>query len=289
MVERHQEQEQTERLTLKNLWRILRRRWWILLATFVVVSLVTGIVMYGTHKTEYTATAKLWAFRNVSSGGGTEYEDLITAFYSAQEGTQLVEDFKEIIITDEVMNRVLKTYENYPRDVENYGEPLKLNKTKLKSTVQIITTESDKVFGLAVTIEERPYDAELLANIWSLEFCNYISELMDGQELVQPVDLPTIRAEKSDANPDGVHGAARITNPVSKLKIILIGVLAAFVVYVGFLIHFLTDDKIKTPDDVKNVLGLNILGAIPSQQHMSNIKWKVYGAENSEDVIEFEK
>ncbi len=288
MVERHLEQEKTERLTLKNLWKIFRRRWWILLIAFVVVSLVTGIVAYATHKDEYTATAKLWAYRNVSSSGNDEYADLITSFYSGQEGAQLINDFQEIIVTDEVMNRVLETYEAYPRDVEHYGEPLKLNKTKLKSMVKITANDS-KVFSLAVTLEERPYDAELLANIWSEEFCNYISELMDGQELVQPVDLPTIRAEATDANPDGVHGAARITNPVSKLKIILIGVLAAFLVYVGFLIHFLTDDKIKTPDDVKNVLGLNLLGAIPSQQNMSNVKWKVYGSEEGDEVIEFEK
>ena len=42
------------------------------------------------------------------------------------------------------------------------------------------------------------------------------------------------------------------------------------------------------PITVTVILGLNLLGAIPVQHHMSDVKWTVHG-ENGEKDIEFKK
>ena len=58
---------------------------------------------------------------------------------------------------------------------------------------------------------------------------------------------------------------------------------SAVLVYAVVLIRYLTDDKISSPEDVKQYLGLNILGAIPTQQNMASIKWQVYAADSQID------
>lgn len=281
-----------EQITWSTLWRIFKYRWWIVLLTFLVVTLVVGGVAYSTHKEEYTATTKLWAFRTVSSDAATgdaesEYAYNLIALQSAQIGEQLVDAYKEILMTDEVLNRVINTYNAYPRDEASFGPRLRLSKGELKSMASISTTNSVMVFDLSVTVKESPYDAELLANIWGEELCNYVKELMGGQELVQPINLPRVSTAATETEP-AIEGAATYTNPVSVPLILLIGLAAAVLVYVVFLILYVTNDKINTPEDVKEILGLNLLGAIPVQPHMSNVKWTVHG-ENNTDTIEFKK
>ena len=284
-----------EQITWTTLWKIFKYRWWIILIAFMVATTAAGAVIYTTHKEEYTATAKLLSFHVMSmdpSDGSVEGDAEAAYAYSlimlqyTQIGQQLVDAYREIMMTDEVLNRVINTYNAYPRD-EAFGAKLNLTKGSLKSMASISSTDSEMVFKLSITIEERPYDAELLANIWSTEFCEYVKELMGGQRLVQSIDLPRIRASETETTP-AVDGAATYTNPISIPLILLIGLAAAVLVYAVFLIRYISNDKINTAADVKEILGLNLLGAIPVQPHMSNVKWTVHG-ENKADTVEFKK
>lgn len=284
-----------EPITWLTLWKILKYRCWILLLTFVASTLVVGSVTYYTHHKEYTATAKLWSFRGMTvdpSQGGTEsdaesdYAYNLIALQNAQIGAQLVDAYREILMTDEVLNRVINAYNVYPRD-EQFGPRLQLDKGTLKNMAKISSTDSEMVFNLSITAVERPYDAELLAYIWSTEFCDYVEELMGGQKLVQPIDLPRISASATETTP-AIQGAAEYTNPISVPLILLVGLGVAAVLYAIFLILYISDDKIHSADDVKEILGLNLLGVIPVQSHMSDVKWTVHGEDGS-DTIEFKK
>ena len=78
------------------------------------------------------------------------------------------------------------------------------------------------------------------------------NDMYDGQKLFRQVDYA--------ATPD------KPSNPVSLLQILLIAFACAVVVYVVYLVLFLMDDKITTPEDVEKHLGLNLLGQIPNKQ-----------------------
>lgn len=282
-----------EPVTWSTLWKVLKYRWQILLLVFIAATIVVGGVTYSTHKEEYTATAKLWSFRGMAtsqdgmgSDAETDYAYNLIALQNAQIGAQLVDAYREILMTDEVLGRVIHAYNVYPRD-EQFGARLQLDKTMLKNMASISNTGSEMVFNLSITVTERPYDAELIANIWSTEFCNYVEELMGGQKLVQPIDLPRISASATETTP-AIKGAATYTNPISIPLILLIGFGVAAVLYALFLILYVSDDKINTPQDVKEILGLNLLGVIPVQPHMSNVKWTVHGEDQTES-IEFKK
>jgi capsular polysaccharide biosynthesis protein len=56
--------------------------------------------------------------------------------------------------------------------------------------------------------------------------------------------------------------AKRPSNPVSLLLYLILGLAAAAVVYVCFVLAFLIDDRIRTEEDIQRYLGLSILGDI---------------------------
>ena len=65
------------------------------------------------------------------------------------------------------------------------------------------------------------------------------------------------------------------------IKIGLIGVLAAMLVYAVAMMRYLLNDKIGSAEDVEKYLELNVLGAIPSRQNLSSTK-KAYEAKDGE-------
>jgi capsular polysaccharide biosynthesis protein len=56
--------------------------------------------------------------------------------------------------------------------------------------------------------------------------------------------------------------AKRPSNPVSLLLYLIVGMAAAALVYVCFVLAFLLDDRIRSEEDIKRYLGLSILGEI---------------------------
>jgi capsular polysaccharide biosynthesis protein len=52
------------------------------------------------------------------------------------------------------------------------------------------------------------------------------------------------------------------SNPVSLLLYAILGISAAAIVYVCFVLAFLIDDRIRTEEDIQRYLGLSILGDI---------------------------
>ena len=57
---------------------------------------------------------------------------------------------------------------------------------------------------------------------------------------------------------------------------LLVAFVLAFAIYAIYLIRFLMDDKINSPEDVEKYLGLNVLGQIPNRYDTSRRK-KYYG------------
>ena len=56
----------------------------------------------------------------------------------------------------------------------------------------------------------------------------------------------------------------------------LVGAAAAVLVYIVFLVIYFFDDTIKTDEDVKNVLGLSVLGSIPNSEYVPARGYRYY-------------
>ena len=66
-----------------------------------------------------------------------------------------------------------------------------------------------------------------------------------------------------------------------EMTVLLVAFMFAMVVYAIYLIRFLMDDKINTPEDVEKYLGLSLLGQIPNKYDTG--KRKKYYAYGSPD------
>ncbi len=221
-------------IRLADLWSILKRCWWMMLAVLIVVFAVTYIITVSTHVDEYTASATVWALGSNASGSGN------TTTSDVSIGTYLVKDYQELILTPGVLEEVLQK-----------ASISGISATKLRSMISVTNSSGSRVLTISVTTTDKTTSAKL-ANTLVDVFCNRINaKNEDGKTLVTPWDAAQTPKKSS--------------NPISMFKVILIAFVSAIAVYGVFFVMYLLDDKISTADDVEKYLGVNILGVIPNR------------------------
>lgn len=236
-----EEIRQTE-IRLTDLWAILKKCWWLMGLALVLVAVLVFTLMNATHEDEYTARVGIWAIKTDSSNSNNNgYYDMVIA-------TNLVNDYKLLATSDEVLSRVI-TANNWAISTSDFRKMIS------------VTHESDtRVLYLSVTTLSAE-SAKNATESWSQIFCDYITELR-GEEMIKTLGATPLPEKPS--------------NPISVLKILLIAFVAAVLVYGIYFLRFILDDKVNSPEDVERYLGLNVLGAIPNKNQLGRRREK-YG------------
>lgn len=241
--------EKATEIRLGDLWSVFKRCWILAIVIAIVVGGAAFAVMHLTHEDEFTATSTIWALgsnANASTSGGK------TSTSDVSIGTYLINDYKELILTDSVLEEaILKA-----------GSGMSVS--ALKNNIEVTNNEDTRVMYVAVTAGDKK-EAKELVNAISDVFCDRINDKSDeGKSLVSVWDYA------KEPN--------KISNPVSLLLVILIALVAAIVVYVIFLVIYLLDDKIHSAGDVERYLGVNLLGVIPNREDACRrgLKKRVY-------------
>lgn len=179
---------------------------------------------------KYTATTRVYVVNqnNQNNQGNLTAQDL-------QAGTYLVSDYKEIITSREVLTDVI---------ADN-----KLDKTveELASALTVTIPSDTRVISIAVT-EKNPKQASKLAN----SIRKVASEKIKDVTKVQ--DVTTL--EKAEV-------PQRPSSPNVKRNTMIGFVIGAFMTVVMIVLFDLLDDRVKSSDDVEEVLGMTLLGVIP--------------------------
>ena len=259
----------TNEIRFSTLWDIFKRCWIIMLAAMLAVSLLAGLLMVKLHESEYTASVKIWLFRNrvPASDGDSQsdaaYENLVIDSYNTQVSEALLPDCMNILHSNVVLDRTVRAYMAEHTDAEE------LTKQAFSKMAKVNTvSDTTRLLELSVTADS-PEKAQALADCWSLQFQNYVNtDLMNGQSYIQIADPALLPEQES--------------NPISVILIALIGVIAAMLVYVVALVCYLTNDKIDSAEDVEKYLELSVLGAIPNRQNLAATKKAGYGATEGE-------
>lgn len=265
-------EERKGELSLLTLWGVFKRCWWVMLIALVSVVVVVGVFAVKTHKSEYTATAKIWTFRSrdpIVSGesdkkteGDIIYENLIIDYYNAQVSKELAPDYMEILKADIVLQNTVDAY------AAVHGADKTPTRKQLAKMIKIKNVDQTRLLMIQVTADT-PEEARDIVNIWGNEFKNYVNtQLMNDQDYIQIADPATLPETES--------------NPISLAALAISGVVGSLVVYAIYLILFVTDDKINSPADVERYLGLNILGSIPAAKKDVEISWEVRSIEEIE-------
>lgn len=228
-----QKESQQNENRLGDLLEILKKCWWVMLIVLVLASTSMYIYSKVTYQPQYTATISIWVLKNVGTESGFQSTDVSVATY-------LVNDYRELLVSDAVVDRVQKSSPTFE----------KIPIASLRSRVAVSHVEETRILKLSATSNTKE-GAKKLADTWGNTFCTYINdEKMNGEQMVTYDDALT------PINP---------SNQVSASKVLLMGILAAALVYAVFFIRFVLDDKINSTDDVEKHLGLTVLGAIPNK------------------------
>ena len=227
-------------IRFSDLWEILKRCWWMMLGALILVFAVVYIFTASTHKDNYTATTTVWALgSNASTSSATSTSDVSI-------GTQLIHDYKELILSTGVLEEVLAKNEN-----------IRITPAQLKGMIRIDNTDGSRVMYVSIT-SPKPSTSKQLADDLASVFCDRVND-MNKENDINEDKKTLVRVWDHATTP------TTASNPISMFKIILIAIIAAIVVYGVFFVMFLLDDKISTADDVEKYLGVNILGMIPNR------------------------
>lgn len=212
---------------LRDLFRLVLRKWWIIFICVAVLSAASYIWTNYFVVPTYTASTTLYVGKNPNRFG-IQSDDLYL-------GMDLINDYREIAKSRSVVNKVI---EELGLDIktEDMAKKIKVNQPEMTRVIEISATDPDPQMAMNIT--------DTMAEV----FRRKVIEIMqlENVQIIDKAELPTY--------------------PTSPNKMInyLVGVVMGLVSGVAliFVIDYI-DDTIKTPEDVQKYTGLPVIGIIP--------------------------
>lgn len=213
---------------LRKLWR---KKFFIVFVGLLVGTIaLLGSVFF--IKPKYTSTTRIYVVSRSSDSSLTN-QDL-------QAGSYLVNDYKEVITSNEVLSSVISQ------------ENLSLSTSELSNMISVNIPTDTRV--ISISVEDT--DAQEASDI-----ANTIREV--AAEKIKSVtkvdDVTTLESATKPSYP---------SSPNVK-KNAAIGALAGvFLAVVGILVAEVLDDRVRRPEDIEEVLGMTLLGVVPDVDKM---------------------
>lgn len=209
----------------------LLRKLWSKKFFIIFVGLLVGtIALLGSVffiKPKYTSTTRIYVVSRSSDTSLTN-QDL-------QAGSYLVNDYKEVITSSEVLSSVIDQ------------EKLSMSTGELSKEIAVTIPTDTRVISIAVT----DTDAQRACDI---------------ANTVRQVAAEKIKAVTKVDDVTTLESATKPSHPSSPnvKKNAAIGALAGvFLAIVGILVAEVIDDRVRRPEDVEEVLGMTLLGVVP--------------------------
>lgn len=212
-----------------QLFKILWKKKIIILLTAIVAAVLAFGVSSFVLKPEYSSTTRIYVVsRNQSENAGLTNQDL-------QAGSYLVKDYKEIILSQDVMEKVISN--------------LKLDKTVKELTKKIqVTVPVDTRIVSIVVVDEHPEEASRIANALREVAAEKIISV------TRVSDVTTLEEARPALTP---------SSPNIRRNTVLAFLAGGAVMVVSVLLLELLDDRVKRPEDVEEVMNMPLLGIVP--------------------------
>lgn len=215
---------------VKTLWR---RKFLIVVTAFAMAIVALG---YSTFiiKPNYTSTTRIYVVNRQANENSTlTNQDL-------QAGTYLVKDYKEIILSQDVLAKVI---DDLKLNVQPSALAKKINVTVPTDTriVSIAVSDGDAKEAARIANSLRQIAAEKIIAVTKVSDVTTLEEA----EVPNSPSSPNIRRNT------------------------LIGFLAGGVlISVVILVVEVLDDRVKKPEDVEEALGITLLGVVPNMNKL---------------------
>ncbi|HEM6399266.1 TPA: capsular biosynthesis protein CpsC [Streptococcus suis] len=212
---------------LKSLWR----KKLVIIITALLGAGIAFVYSAFLVTPQYDATTRIYVVsQNVEAGAGLTNQEL-------QAGTYLVKDYKEIILSQDVL-------------------------TKVQTELGILDSITDKI-SVSIPVDTRivsitvrdadPNEAARIANSLRTASAQKIIEVTKVN------DVTTLEEAVPTDEP---------STPRTKRNL-AIGFLAGGLLAVGLILVFeVMDDRVKRPQDIEEVMGLTLLGVVPDSKKL---------------------
>ena len=211
---------------------------WAKKVLILLVAIVAGAVSFAYSsfvvKPEYRSTTRIYVVnRNQSDKPGLTNQDL-------QAGTYLVKDYREIILSQDVLEKV----------VSDLG--LTINAKTLAKKVQVTVPADTRIVSISVS-DHRPDEASRIANA--------LREVA-AQKIIAVTrvsDVTTLEEARPATGPSSPN--------IRRNTLMGIGAGAGLLIVVVLLVELL-DDRVKRPEDIEDVMKISLLGVIPDMDKL---------------------
>lgn len=220
--------EETLEIDLREIFKVLLKRIWIILLCAVIVG---GAVFAYTFKfvtPMYTASVTLYVNNSTGDSGTVSSSGLAVAL-------QLVNTYVNIIQSDTVLNKV----------IEETG--LLLTAKNIRSMLTAEVVDETEMFRVQITSSNAVMSADIanaIANIAPAE----IAKIIEGSS-AKVIDYAQVPISQSSPN--------YATNTI------LGGLAGGLLAAVFFVLRVLMDVRVKSEDDLTRICAIPVLGAIP--------------------------
>ncbi|QOZ88485.1 YveK family protein [Streptococcus suis] len=214
-------------LLLKTIWR----KKFLIIITALFGAGIAFVYSSFLVTPQFDSTTRIYVVsQNVEAGAGLTSQEL-------QAGTYLVKDYKEIILSQDVLTQV--------------ATELNLNEN-LKEKVSVSIPVDTRIVSISVR-DADPNEAARIANSLRTFAAQKIVEV------TKVSDVTTLEEAVPAEEP---------TTPNTKRNIIL-GLLAGGILATALvLVMEVLDDRVKRPQDIEEVMGLTLLGVVPDSKKL---------------------
>ena len=203
-----------------------------------LVAIATGVLAFGFSsfivKPQFTSTTRIYVVnRNQGDKPGLSNQDL-------QAGSYLVKDYREIILSQEVLEKVV-TEQN-----------LKFDAKALAKKIQVTVPADTRIVSISVK-DGNPEEASRIANgLREVAAQKIIS-------VTKVSDVTTLEEARPALSPSSPN--------IRRNTILGVGVGAGIVILLAISIEVL-DDRVKRPEDIEEVMHISLLGVIPNLEKL---------------------
>ena len=227
------EQEKFE-IDVFQLVKVLWKRKFLIVLTAIIAGLAAFAYSSFVIKPQYTSTTRIYVVnRNQADKPGLTNQDL-------QAGAYLVKDYREIILSQDVLDKVVK------------DQSLTIDARTLGKKISVTVPAETRIVTISVR-DGNPEEASRIANalrevaaqkIISVTRVSDVTTLEEARPATSP-SSPNIRRNTMMATIAGV----------------------GFVTVVVLLVELL-DDRVKRPEDIEEVMHISLLGVIPNLEKL---------------------
>lgn len=236
-------EKQEIEIDLREIFMYLYNHLYVLIVSALIGAMLFYLASNLLMTKQYVSSTRIYVL-NQQDQQTVTYNDL-------QTGTQLTKDYAKLVTSQTVTAQVIADL-----DLQNkYEDMREITPSDLAEMISVETLTDTRVIQISV-IDVSPTRAQDIANAVRIAASQRIYEVMaiEAVNVVDTANLPEGPSSPNTMKNTAIGGA--------------IGLVLAAGIYI---LIFLLDDTIKTPDDVEKYLGLSVLASIPYDEEADTV------------------